>query len=187
METIAGRLVRELERILLKEGLIGEFFEEMALYYKALAQKKYDKDKTYSLHEPEVECVSKGKEHNKYEFGNKVSIVRTWDGLVIGALSFHNEYGGHTIDRSLEQVERFVRWRSKLLAGGWGNRVQKQSDTTEITMPDLPKPGYSYYKKRKKHKLFSKRTGIEPIIGHLKADHRLSTTSISESSAITST
>ena len=28
--------------------------------------------------------------------------------------------------------------------------------------------------KRKKHKLFCKRDGIEPTIGHLKADHRLS-------------
>ena len=45
-------------------------------------------------------------EHKKYEFGNKVSIVRTWGGLIIGALSFRNEYDGHTIDRSKEQVDR---------------------------------------------------------------------------------
>jgi IS5 family transposase len=36
-----------------------------------------------------------GKEHKKYEFGNKVSIVSTLDGLIVGALSFHNEYDGH--------------------------------------------------------------------------------------------
>ena len=37
MKTIAGRLVRELERNLLKEVLLGEFAEEIALYYLVLA------------------------------------------------------------------------------------------------------------------------------------------------------
>ena len=173
MKTIAGRLVRELERNLAKEGLLGEFTEEIALYYKVLAQKKDDKDKVYSLHEPEVECISKGKEHKKYEFGNKVSVVRTWGGLIIGALSFRNEYDGHTIDKSLDQTERLVGRRPKLLAGDRGYRGQKQSGTTEMVIPDVPKDGDSYYKRRKKHDLFCKRAGIEPVIGHLKADHRL--------------
>ena len=173
MKTIAGRLVRALERNLSKEGLLGEFAEEIALYYKVLAQKKDDKDKVYSLHEPEVECISKGKEHKKYEFGNKVSIVRTWNGLIIGALSFRNEYDGHTIDKSLDQTERLVGRRPKLLAGDRGYRGQKQSGTAEVVIPDVPKDGDSYYKRRKKHDLFCKRAGIEPVIGHLKADHRL--------------
>ena len=173
MKTIAGRLVRELERNLAKEGLLGDFAEEIALYYKVLAQKKNDKNKIYSLHEPEVECISKGKEHKKYEFGNKVSIVRTWGGLIVGALSFRNEYDGHTIDKSLDQTERLVGRRPKLLGGDRGYRGQKQSGTTEITIPDVPKEGDSYYMRRKKHKFFCKRAGIEPVIGHLKADHRL--------------
>ena len=63
--------------------------------------------------------------------------------------------------------------RPKLLASDRGYRGQKQSDTTEIAIPDVPNAGDSYYKKRKKHKLFCKRAGIEPVIGHLKADHRL--------------
>ena len=173
IKTIAGRLVRELERNLFKEGLLGEFAEEIALYYKVLAQNKDDKDKTYSLHEPEVECISKGKEHKKYEFGNKVSIVRTWGGLIIGALSFRNEYDGHTIDRSLDQVERLAGQRPKLLASNRGYRGQKQSDTTKIMIPDVTKAGDSYYKKQQKHKPFCKRAGIEPIIGHLKTVDRL--------------
>ena len=40
-------------------------------------------------------------------------------------------------------------------------------------IPDIPKAGDSYYMKCKKHKFFCKRAGIEPVIGHLKADHRL--------------
>ena len=88
-----------------------------------------------------MECISKGKEHKKYEFGNKVSIVRTWDGLIVGALSFRNEYNGHTIDKSHNQTERLVGRRPKLLGGDRGYRGQKHSGTTEITIPDVPKAG----------------------------------------------
>jgi hypothetical protein len=42
-----------------------------------LAQNKSDSGKIYSLHEPAVQCISKGKEHKKYEFGSKVSIITT--------------------------------------------------------------------------------------------------------------
>ena len=131
---------------LLKEGHLGKFAEEIALYYKVLAQKKDDKGKTSSLYEPEVECISKGKEHKKYEFGNKVSIVRTWSGLIIGALPFRNEYVGLTIDMSLDQVERLAEQRPKLLVSDRGYRGKKQSDTTKIMIPDVPKAGDSYYR-----------------------------------------
>ncbi len=56
----------------------------------------------------EVQCISKGKEHKKYEFGNKVSIIRSVTGIILGAMSFRNEYDGHTIEYSLEQVERLT-------------------------------------------------------------------------------
>ena len=64
LKTIAGRLVRELERNL--EGRNG--YEKMfELYYKVLSQNRKSKNKIYSLHEPDVVCISKGKEHKKYE------------------------------------------------------------------------------------------------------------------------
>ena len=173
MKTIARRLVRELERNLGKRGLLEQYAEEIALYHKVLSQQKDDKDKVYSLHEPEVECISKGKEHKKYEFGNKVSYIRTYGGLIVGALSFRNEYDGHTVDRSLAQTERLTGKRPRLLAGDRGYRGQKKSGSTEVVIPDVPKEDDSYYIKRKKHKLFCERAGIEPVIGHLKADHRL--------------
>ena len=44
---------------------------------KWITRKKNDKNKVYSLHEVDVQCISKGKEHKLYEFGNKVSITRT--------------------------------------------------------------------------------------------------------------
>ena len=81
--------------------------------------------KIYSIHEPEVQCISKGKEHKKYEFGNKVSIIRSVTGIILGAMSFRNEYDGHTIESSLEQVERLTGRKIKLLAGDRGYRGKK--------------------------------------------------------------
>lgn len=116
---------------------------------------------------------SKGKEGKKYEFGNKVSIVRLWDGLIIGALSFRNEYDGHTIDKVMEQVRRLYDRKIKTLACDRGYRGQSMSGQTQIIIPDTPKKTDSRYAKNKKHKLFRKRAGVEPVIGHCKADHRL--------------
>ena len=56
------------------------------LYYRVLSRNRKSKNKVYSLHEPDVVCVSKGKEHKQYEFGNKVSILRSWSGLILGAV-----------------------------------------------------------------------------------------------------
>ena len=171
LRTIAGRLVRELERNL--EGKKG--YENMfELYYKVLSQNRKSKNKVYSLHEPDVVCISKGKEHKQYEFGNKVSILRSWSGLILGACSFRNEYDGHTIEKTLEQTQRMTGRKVDKLAGDRGYRGIKQIGQTKILIPDTPKAKDSYYQKRKKHKLFCKRAGIEPTIGHLKVDHRLS-------------
>ena len=115
----------------------------------------------------------RGKEHKKYEFGNKVSIVRLWNGIIIGALSFRNEYDGHTIDKAKEQFDRIYGRKVKYLAGDRGYRGQQTSGETEILIPHVPKAADSAYTKAKKHKLFRKRAGIEPVIGHCKSDHRL--------------
>lgn len=171
LRTIAGRLVRELERNL--EGKKG--YEKMfELYYRVLSQNRKSKNKVYSLHEPDVVCLSKGKEHKQYEFGNKVSILRSWSGLILGACSFRNEYDGHTIEKTLEQTQRMTGKQVDKLAGDRGYRGIKQIGQTKILIPDTPKAKDSYYQKKKKHKLFCKRAGIEPTIGHLKADHRFS-------------
>ena len=171
LKTIAGRLVRELERNLGGKKGYENMFE---LYYKVLSQNRKSKNKVYSLHEPDVVCVSKGKEHKQYEFGNKVSILRSWSGLILGACSFRNEYDGHTIEKTLEQTQRMTGRQVDKLAGDRGYRGIKQMGQTKILIPDTPKAKDSYYQKRKKHKLFCKRAGIEPTIGHLKEDHRLS-------------
>ena len=102
-----------------------------------------------------------------------MSIIRYWNGVILGAKSFRKEYDGHTIDESLNQVFDLTGIHLKELAGDRGYRGQKQSGETKILIPDTPKKKDSVYQKRKKHKLFCKRAGIEPTIGHLKRDYRL--------------
>ena len=75
VKTIAGRLVRELDRKLAPV----RHQSRLMLFKKVLAQKKSDSNKIYSLHEPHVQCMSKGKQHKKYEFGSTawcLSILR---------------------------------------------------------------------------------------------------------------
>jgi len=57
-------LVRELERNLLPDSV---HHRKLNLFRKVLAQNKNSSPKIYSLHEPDVQCIAKGKEHKKYE------------------------------------------------------------------------------------------------------------------------
>lgn len=170
LRTIAGRLVRELRRNL---GDCHDYDKLLKIFDAILSQSRYSKDKIYSIHEPEVLCISKGKEHKKYEFGNKVSIIRSITGIILGAKSFRKEYDGHTIDESLKQVERLTGRKIKVLSGDRGYRGKKEVNGTRIMIPDVPKKSDNRYQRNKKHKLFCKRAGIEPTIGHLKSDYRL--------------
>ena len=170
LRTIAGRLVRELRRNL---GDCHDYDKLLKIFDAILSQSRYSKDKIYSIHEPEVLCISTGKEHKKYEFGNKVSIIRSITGIILGAKSFRKEYDGHTIDESLKQVERLTGRKIKVLSGDRGYRGKKEVNGTKIMIPDVPKKSDNRYQRNKKHKLFCKRAGIEPTIGHLKSDCRL--------------
>ena len=53
--------------------------------------RKTDRKKLYSLHEPEAMCISKGKAHKRYEFGQKVSVVTTKRNNWIVGVSCANE------------------------------------------------------------------------------------------------
>ena len=73
---MAGALIRELERKL-PEAVREEQSENFTLCRRVLAQKPHDTDKIYSLHEPHVYRVAKGKEHKKYEFETNPSVAIT--------------------------------------------------------------------------------------------------------------
>lgn len=64
VKTIAGRLLREL----VSKLPASMYAEDLALFQRILERKRNDKNKVYSIHEPDVLCIRKGKEHKKYEF-----------------------------------------------------------------------------------------------------------------------
>jgi IS5 family transposase len=109
IKIIAGRLVRDLERKMTGEQLI-KYEHDLLLFHRVLNQQQKDSNKIYSLHEPDVLCITKGKEAKKYEFGNKVSIVKTMkSGIIVGACSFReNLYDADTLDPQLQQVKRLT-------------------------------------------------------------------------------
>ena len=174
LKTIAGRLVRELERKLPAASLLT-YAQDIEIYKRILSQEKKSKNKIYSIHEPQVYCISKGKDHKKYEFGSKSSIVMTKNsGIIVGAVSFSkNIYDGHTLPEALKQSGELVGRRAKMAICDRGYRGKRIVDGTRIEMPKKPLKLASAYEKRKARKRFRRRAGIEPVIGHLKSDFRL--------------
>lgn len=170
LKTISGRLIRELERKLPE----GVYSNELELYKKVLAQEKNTKNKIYSLHEPEVYCMSKGKAHKKYEYGCKASVVLTQKtGIIVGAMTFTtNVYDGHTLEDVLEQTKNLIGRMPKTATVDRGYKGKQMVANTKINIPKPPLKKDSDYQKRKKRKHFRRRAAIEPIIGHLKSDHR---------------
>ncbi len=171
LKTIAGRLVRELEKKLPN----GIYNSELEIFKRVLAQEKNSKNKIYSLHEPEVYCISKGKAHKKYEYGCKASVVLTQKtGIIVGAITFKtNVYDGHTLEDVLNQTEKLTEKRPKTATVDRGYKGKQTIGTTQINIPKPPLKKDNDYQKRKKRAYFRRRAAIEPIIGHLKADHRV--------------
>jgi IS5 family transposase len=175
LRTIAGRLTREIRRKLSKETL-QKYETELKLFTQVLAQQKGDQNKIYSLHEPKVYCISKGKAHKRFEFGSKVSIVLTKkSGIAVGACNFEeNIYDGHTLPKVLEQTKRLTGKEPKVAIVDRGYRGVSMVENTEIIRPKKPKKNATIYEKAKARKRFRRRAAIEPVIGHLKQDFRLS-------------
>ena len=170
IKIIAGRLVRELYRKLTPEQLSIHMLS-LELFQRALAQQRSDSNKIYSLHEPEVKCYSKGKEHKKFEFGSKASIVVDQSsGVILGAMNFTETiHDSKTLPQVLDQYERINEKQPKEAFVDRGYRGIKQYKETKIFAPSPDKN--ITRQQRKKH---SKRAAIEPVIGHLKHDYRLS-------------
>ena len=175
LRTIAKALIRELERKLSPEKL-ALYAESFAFYQQVLSQQKNDKNKVYSLHEPQVCCIAKGKDHKPYEYGSKVSIVSTkTKGVIIGV---KNHEGNMNDSKTLESaLDAASENRDKQIACAIcdrGYRGNKKIGNTDIRLPSKPLKRDTAYQRQKKRKQCRRRAAIEPIIGHLKTDYRLS-------------
>ena len=170
LKTFLGRVWRDITRkIENRDEIKALFLDELGLAERLLLQGKKDKNKLYSLHAPEVECIAKGKAHKKYEFGVKVSIATTnRDNFVVGMFAEHgNPYDGHTLSRALDQVRQITGEAVKRCFVDRGYRGHGITDT-EIFISGRRRGMTPQMKKELK-----RRSAIEPVIGHMKADGKL--------------
>ena len=168
LQTILGRIIRDIER---KAAVVDPALAELLSISKKIhEQQRTDKGKIYSVHEPHVDCISKGKAHKRYEFGCKVSVATTSKGgWFVGAKAISgNPYDGHTLGKAMEQVERLI-------------------PTPEHAFVDRGYRGHDYHGECEVHvdkqrrgktpkslwKWMKRRAAVEPSIGHLKQEHRM--------------
>lgn len=167
-----GRVMRDLRRQidLIPPGTFREtVLDTLVLVSRLLHQAPRGSGKIYALHEPDVDCISKGKARVRYEFGSKVSIATTIDeGFVVGMRALPgNPYDGHTLAEALEQVEILTDQRPELAVVDRGYRGHGV-ETTRVLISGSRR-GLTPPLKA----LLRRRSAIEPEIGHMKTDGRL--------------
>lgn len=168
LKTILGRVTRDIERKAL--SIDDKLKELLEISKRIYTMKRKDKNKIYSVHEPHVECISKGKAHKKYEFGCKVSVAATSrGGWFVGAIAVHgNPYDGHTLSQTIKQVKHIAIEPEHIFVDrGYRGHNYKGKATVHIDKIRRGKTSKSLWKWMKR------RAAIEPGIGHLKQEHRL--------------
>jgi len=173
LQRIALKIHHDLDTQL-KAGQISKHEEVIKIILRILTQQRGDHQKIYSIHEPEVLCIAKGKEHKPYEFGSKSSFAysRT-GGILLGAMTVEgNMYDGHTLQPQLEQVKELTGKTPKKAIVDRGYRGNDQIGKTEVVMPKNLKRE-SYYKRRMRKARCQSRAGVEGLISHVKFDHRM--------------
>jgi len=172
VKTYLGRVTRDIERKISGSSELKERFSDLLqMANRLLLQKRSDSNKLYSLHAPEVECISKGKAHKKYEFGCKVGVATTSkDNFIVGVQAFHgNPYDGHTLNESISQSERLGDFEAKEVYVDKGYRKHDYKGEAEV---HLARSGMRKLKPSLR-KWLKRRSAIEPVIGHMKNDGRL--------------
>jgi transposase, IS5 family len=180
LRTYLGRIIRDIGRK--RDGntdLLGGIVLErmLARARRVLEQKQRQRGpKVYSLHAPEVECIGKGKAHRPYEFGVKVSVATTLAHAKGGQFVTHvkalpgNPYDGHTLATVIPEMEALV-----------GNAIERILADKGYRGHNAP-PDYKFrvftsgQKRRMTPKIkreLRRRSAVEPVIGHLKSEHRM--------------
>jgi transposase, IS5 family len=171
LRTYLGRVIRDIERKAAAKGqeLSPQLSQAVERASRIHRQQREDKHKLYSMQAPEVECIAKGKEHKKYEFGCKVSVATTSKrGWVVGIKALHgNPYDGHTLKGAHAQVAKLTGVKPEALFVDRGYRgAQHHPEDTKVYLSGRKLSG-------RLKRLLRRRAAIEPVIGHLKQDHRM--------------
>jgi IS5 family transposase len=179
--TIVARIARQMERganaltQAVRDTLQGSLAKARQIVAQAASRKNTGTTpKLYAWHAPEVECIAKGKSRTPYEFGVKVGIAATLKhNLIVGARSFAGKpYDGHTLHEQLEQASILMQETGQQPLSAYVDLGYRGVDA------DNPQTAIKHRGKFKtltdqERKLLKRRQAIEPIIGHLKADHRM--------------
>jgi transposase, IS5 family len=137
-------------------------------------QERFDKNKLYAMHAPEVECIGKGKARSKYEFGVKVSLAITHkSGLIVGAKCFPGTpYDGHTLHAQIAQSNALIARCGRVIKQAVVDLGFRGIDVA------LANPGVNVTHRgriksmtKAERKILKRRQAIEPVIGHVKHDH----------------
>ena len=171
LRTLVGRVWRDIDRKLDHEDEMQATKAASILerVKRLLEQKPKDKNKLYSLHAPEVECISKGKIRQPYEFGVKVTVATTHkEGLVVGMRSLPgNPYDGHTLTEAIEQITLLTSQKPKAVFVDKGYRGVSVEGVT------IWRSGQKRGVTQSIGKAIRRRSAIEPAIGHMKNEGKL--------------
>lgn len=178
LKTYAGRVIRDIRRKAAGNDALREvFLRPLYLAQRVLEQNRHQRGrKIYSLHAPEVECIGKGKAHRPYEFGVKVSVATTLNRSKGGQFVTHiaalpgNPYDGHTLAKVIPAMQALV--------GNVLDRIVADAGYRGHNAP--PEYKFKVFTAGQKRRVtpqikrqMRRRAAVEPVIGHLKAEHRM--------------
>ena len=178
LRTMLGAVIRDITRKLADRPDLAGFFQlALSLARRVKDQRQRERGKKiYSLHAPEVECIGKGKPHKPYEFGVKVSVATTLNRSKGGQFAVHvkalpgNPYDGHTLATVIPEIEKSVGAELNKIVTDAGYRGHNApTDKSFKVYVAGMKRGLTEPIKR----AFRRRAAVEPVIGHLKTDHRM--------------
>ena len=174
LKTIAKALMRDLDRNF-TEIQHQEYAQDFYLFMRILLQERNTPNKIYSLHESHAYAVGKGKDHKKWEYGTKASIVTTKNsGIIIGVAAHRkNEHDSKTLEAALASANSNRTKPIREAVCDRGYRGKKEVDGTSICIPGKELKRDTKYQKEQKRKKFRRRAAIEPVIGHMKSDYRM--------------
>ena len=176
LRTRLGRVIRDIRRkIAGRPDLQARFNPLLDLAVKVSIQDHRQRGpKVYSLHAPEVECIGKGKARAPYEFGCKVSVatpVTSPKGgqFVLHAKALHgNPFDGHTLGPVVAEMETLTGVAARRIHVDKGYRGHNYPNKFRVWISGQVRRTTAALRREMK-----RRAAIEPIIGHMKADHRM--------------
>ena len=176
LRTRLGRIIRDIRRKITGQPALEEAFQwPLARASQIRSQQQRQRGwKLYSFHAPEVECIGKGKASAPYEFGVKASIVTTNARAPGGQFVLHaktlpdNPYDGHTLRAAIEGTERLTGREIERAYVDKGYRGHDASNPRRVFISGQKRGVFGAIKRE-----LRRRSAIEPVIGHMKAEGHL--------------